>query len=326
MPEGEVDEREFYNTPEKAFVRDRWLHYARERARVKGTSTVNLFTLPGVQCLDVNLLRANGLIAMLGPTQYNPNGLTFCEYDPERYGKIREKLTFAKQVRQRYEQFVGTDRRVNAARTADSCFPYDVMNLDFQGPLLRPRGLLDAISRTTRIQSDLHRSFTLFLTVKCDEELEAEDRLRQLKAGLDGNLTSATTSEFRERFLRRYPSYPATPLAFDDLMLVSIPKYLIKDGVSHFYDAACRERLVYVGQGHSTKMLSFIFTYEYVGMGEDLSDAPRDDALTAYPTRISQMIATDYIDINRHFEEHQDIRNQYLAVVESNTQEMAASN
>lgn len=322
MPEEDADEREFYNTPEKAYVRDRWLHYARERARTKGTSTINLFTLPGVECLDVRLFRSNGLIAMQSSTQYDPRGLTFCEYDALRYGKIRERLTYAKQVRQKYEQFVGTDRAFNAARTADSCFPYDVMNLDFQGPLLRPRGLLDAISRTTRIQSALHRSYTLFLTVKCDEELESTDRLSQLRTGLDNNLTSPTTQAFKSGFLGRYPGYPGTPLGFPDLMLVSIPKYLIKDGVSNSYDTTCPERYVYVGQGHTTRMLTFILTYEYVGMGESLGDDPRGDALAAYPTRVSQMIGTDYLDINRHFEDHAEVRDYYFGVVERNTREM----
>ena len=316
MPRAE--DPEFYNTPEKAYVRDRWLFYTQSRAALLQASTIKYLTLPGVAYLDVRLLKSNGLISMLSPTQYNPQGLTFCESNKERFAKIRERLTLANSVFLKYEQFVGADQPINITAPARKSFPYDVINLDFQGPLLEPEGLLASVSKTILIQSQLGRSFTLFLTIKAVREFEQADKIAELETGLTSNLQNPETSSFRDEFSVQYPNFPSTPLEFHEFLAVALPKFLVKYGTDKSFDTSCRERYTYVGSGHTTRMLSLIMTYEYKGM-IGLGDPPAHLTLrNSYPGRVRGILEHSCTDINQLLESSPEEKTRCFATVEAN--------
>jgi len=126
--------------------------------------------------------------------------------------------------------------------------------------------------------------------MKCNPQTENEDKVHELKQGLRNNLTEAATKGFREIFEAKFPEFPLKDLEFCTFMLLALPKFMIKHGMQHMFDTKCVEKHSYVGSGHKTRMLSFIFTLEYMDMN-DLGSSPGNDALTKlYPSRVKELI------------------------------------
>ena len=206
----------------------------------------------------------------------------------------------------------------NASSKANQWFPFDVLNLDFSGPLLRPLGLLEAVQKTVQIQAAKKCSFTLFLTVKCDPQIESQDRVQELRQGLRNNLNELATKDFREIFEEKYPDYPMKDMEFCSFMSLALPKSMIKHGMQYMFDTKCVERHSYVGSGHKTRMLSFIFTYEYMGM-YDLGSNPGYDTLTKlYPSRVKELIEKDGVDVNELLVNDAGLKAKCEGVVEEN--------
>lgn len=295
------DELAVYNTPEKAYIRSRWIHYARQRLNSTMAGDIRYFTLPGVGCYDIITFQQNNLLRMDSATQFNERSLAFCEKNPEKFARIRDKLTNARAYYGRYEQFIGAGQ-FNVSREANAWFPFDVINLDFTGPLLQPKGLLDSIRKTVLIQNQYHCGFTLYVTIKCDESWESEERINELKENMNTNLTQASTAEFRSRFLERYPNYGTGEIPFCELMLYAIPKLLIRDGIDKAFDVNSEERFLYIGTGNQSTMLAFILNYEYRGLEGIHGAEPNSDLVNSYPMKVRSLAEAHFVNINQFFE------------------------
>lgn len=294
------EELAVYNTPEKAFVRSRWVHFARQRMNSIPATSIRYLTLPGVGCFDVIEFRRENLLKMDSDTQFNDDGLAFCEKTPEKFARIRDKLTNARSYLGRYEQFVGAGQ-IGVSREANTWFPFDVINLDFTGPLLQPRGLLDSVRKTIIIQSQRQCSFTLFLTIKCAEGWESAERVNELRTNMQLNLTQDSTADFRASFMRRYPRYNEDGIPFCELMSYAIPKLLIRDGIDRAFDVECVERYIYTGTGNQSIMLAFIMNLEFRGLIGIRAQNPDPDLVNSYPMKVRRLADEHFVNIDSFF-------------------------
>ncbi|MGA2526034.1 MAG: hypothetical protein ABSF79_05390 [Smithellaceae bacterium] len=124
-------------------------------------------------------------------------------------------------------------------------------------------------------------------------------------------MTSKETIKFKEAFEQKYPSKKIGPVS--ELLLVTIPKIIIKYGQSKNYDVDCSERFTYIGENASTKMVSFVFDCEYKGLPDGYGgENPASVLAKVYPDRVLKTITEDYIDINKVFEEQPESKKKYI--------------
>lgn len=311
---GSEDNR-IYNTAEKWFMRAKWLDFALNRKKTNKKKFIRLLTLTSIKAYDINFLCEKGLIQTTA-TGYLPESIAFCERDPERFTRIRNNLPGARAYQGTFEEFVGAGS-IGFTDRARKWFPFDVINLDFSGPMFRHKGrntsiVVDAISKMFMMQGFTKQSFTLFLSLPAVKRWDDEVGKKQLSDCLNVNLTSKETTKFKEAFEQKYRSKGIN--RYYEFLLVTVPKIIIKYGQSQNFDVGCLGRYTYIGESATTKMVSFIFDCEYRGLPNGYGgENPASILARVYPDRVLKIIEQDYVDINKIFEENPEIKKQYIA-------------
>jgi len=303
-----------YNTSEKWFVREKWAHYALIRKDRNKREFIRLLTLTSIKAYDIIFLSKKGLIQTTD-TGYSPESVAFCEKNPERYTRIYNCLPGARGYQGTFEEFVGAGN-IGFTDRAKKWFPFDVINLDFSGPMFRHEDsntskVMDAILKMFMIQEFTKQSFTLFLSVPAVKKWDDETGRKQLSDCLSVNLTSQETTKFKEAFEQKYPSKQIN--SYYQFLLVTVPKIIIKYGQSKNFDVDCLDRFTYIGENAQTKMVSFIFDCEYKGLPNGYGgENPASVLAKVYPDRVLKTITQNYIDINRVFEEQSEIKKKCM--------------
>jgi hypothetical protein len=316
-------DREALNNPEKWFVRNRWLKHARRRLDKVSKGFVKFFTLPGVEGFDVRLFKLYGLLKTTA-TGFDPESLAYCEEIAERYTRIGNLLANARRFNGSYESLVGVGISGFTAR-ADQWFPFDVINLDFSGPGFNQPGrntsrTAEALLKTFKLQKSKRSSFSLFITIPANPVWNDESGKRQLEQCLRTNLTDNQTREFTRAFNDRYPKVQQDPspayraMPYHEFLLITVPKLVIKYGLDEWFVVVCEEKLTYIGEGHTTKMVSFCFECEYVGLPDGYGGQPQTLQLHQYSENVANILRTPNTDINRVLASHPKLRRKYVSI------------
>ncbi|MCK4326306.1 hypothetical protein KAW55_06075, partial [bacterium] len=203
------EDNKVYNTPEKWFIRERWLKLALDRKNKNKRKFIRLLTLTSIKAYDIIFLCDNGLFQTTD-TGYSSESITFCEKRPERYTRIYNTLPGARAYQGTFEEFVGAGD-IGFTDRAKKWFPFDVINLDFSGPAFKHHGkntskVMEAISKMFMIQSFKKQSFSLFLSIPAVRKWDDDIGRQQLLRCLNTNLKSKETTKFKEAFEQKYPS------------------------------------------------------------------------------------------------------------------------
>ena len=318
---------DIFNTPEKKYKRKHWLQAAEDRKQKNNVDFINYCTLPGKNCHDVFLLKH---LLKTTKTGFRKESLTFFEKDTETIVDIWNNLPGARHYTGYFEIFIqaaldGINLIDNHSEEIDplSFFPYDVINLDFTTSAFKHGGQdvspqMSAIYQLFEIQSFKHKAFTLFLTFAGIRGSDDESGRCEVNSAIVNIIESPTNSEFKSKFETFNPG--VTPpyysggghraLAYKDFLLVGIPLIIINYGFSKNFDVKCTKRFSYVGTGNKALMVSFIFDCEYFGSsrygGETI-----ETSLALQPQRLCE-IFNHYEDINELFEDHPEIKEEYL--------------
>ncbi len=301
-----------YNTPEKWFVREKWAYFASNRKSKNKRKFIRLLTLTSTKAYDIALFSKKELIQTT-ETGYSPESVAFCERDHERYTRIHNTLPGARAYLGTFEEFVGAGG-IGFTDRARKWFPFDVINLDFSGPLFKHQErntskVMDAILKMFMAQDFMKQSFTLFLSLPAVRKWDDDVGRKQLLDCLSINLTSQETTKFKDIFEQKYSSKEIN--SYYEFLLVTVPKLIIKYGQSKNFDVDCLERYTYIGA--KTKMVSFIFDCEYRGLPNGYGgENPASVLAKVYPERVLKIIAQDYIDINKVFKEKIEIKKQCI--------------
>jgi len=303
-----------YNTSEKWFVREKWANFALIRRDKNKRKFIRLLTLTSIKAYDIIFLSKKGLIETT-ETGYSPESIAFCEKNPERFTRIYNCLPGARAYQGTFEEFVGAGRIV-FTDNARKWFPFDVINLDFSGPMFRhaernTSKVMDAMLKMFMIQDFMKQSFTLFLSLPAVKKWDDDTGRKQLSDCLTVNLTSKETIKFKEAFEQKYPSKQIN--SYYQFLLVTVPKIIIKYGQSKNFDVDCLGKYTYIGENAKTKMVSFIFDCEYRGLQDGYGgENPASVLANVYPDRVLKTITQDYVDINKMFEEQPAIKKQCI--------------
>ena len=307
------EEDQIYNTPEKWYVREKWIKCAQERREKNNIDFVRLLTLTSTKCYDVEFFRDEGLLS-LTDTGYSPESLTFCEYIHERYVLIHNRLPGARGFLGKLEEFVKAGSTHLTPR-AERWFPYDIINLDFTKPGFRHREkktslMMDTISKIFMIQGLKEQSFSLFLTFPAIRSGNDAVGIQQLNNCLNSKL-GGRYPDFESSFLEEYPNSVISN--YREFLLVVAPKLVIKYGQSRNFDVQCRERCTYINRGARAVMVTFIFDCEHVGLPNGYGgENPADILVRQYPTRILEIIGRDHEDINSKFSQDRGLEKRCL--------------
>ena len=303
-----------YNTPEKWFVRERWANFALIRRDKNKIKFIRLLTLTSIKAYDIKFLFKKGLIQTT-ETGYSPGSITFCEKNSERYTRIFNNLPGARAYQGTFEDFVGAGS-IEFTERAKKWFPFDVINLDFTGPMFRhaernTSKVMDAMLKMFMIQDFTKQSFTLFLSVPAIKGGDDDTGIKQLSDCLDVNLASKETMKFKEVFEQKYPSKKIN--SHYEFLLITVPKIIIKYGQSKNFDVDCSGKYTYIGENAQTRMVSFIFDCEYRGLQDGYGgENPASVLAKVYPDRVLKTITQDYLDVNRIFGEQPEIKKKCI--------------
>jgi hypothetical protein len=312
-------DREAFNNPEKWYVRHIWRQIAERRAQKIPKDHIKLLTLPGVECFDIRLLNEYGLIKTTA-SGFDPDGLAFCEEVPERFTRISNLLPNARRFRGTYESLIGVGR-ASYTGTADRWFPFDVINLDFSGPGFKQPDrstskTAEALLKTFRLQKAKKGSFSFFLTLPADPYMNDVSGKSELEKCLRDNLHQ-NENDFSQLFYSKYPqirgnSRPAyKTMHYSDFLLITVPKIIIKYGSTEWFRVECTKKMTYVGEGHTTRMVSFCFECEYIGLLEGYGKSPRMDELKkGYVQNVMKIMIEPNLDINTYLDSRKETRKE----------------
>lgn len=308
-----TEEDQIFNSPQKWFVREKWVEYATIRKNSNRRPFVRYLTLTSTKTYDVDFFREKGLISTTN-AGYLPESVTFCEYIPERFARIHNRLPGVRGFPGSFETFVGAGR-IGQTYKASAWFPYDVINLDFTAPCFRQRGrrtsiTMDAIEKVFDFQKLEKQSFSLFLTLPALRSGDDPTGISQLNECLSANLRNRYRN-LREKFFqiyprRRFPSYR-------EFLLFVVPKLIIRYGQNYTFDVICQERFTYIAEGARTVMITFIFDCEYVGLPNGYGgENPSDILAERYPQRIMDLLEKEFENINEKFERDRPLKEKYV--------------
>ena len=302
-----TEEDQIYNSPQKWFVREKWVQNAVNRKRTNGRDFIRFLTLTSTKIYDIEFFRENELIATT-KTGYNPESITFCEYVPERYARIQNRLPGARAFLGSFEQFVGAGD-LGQSNRASKWFPYDVINLDFTRPCFNQKGkktshAMDAIEKVFDLQKLKKQSFSFFLTLPALKSGDDSTGISKLNDCLSSNLRNEY-GELKDKILEKYPrkKFPS----YREFLLFMVPKLIIRYGQNFTFDVICQERYTYIAEGAKAVMITFIFDCEYVGLPNGYGgENPSDILAESYPLRIMDLLEKEFENINEKFE--RDVR------------------
>lgn len=296
--------RGLYDNLPKNFVREQWAEAAEVRRQRNGVSYINLFTLPGVDCLDVELFRQRQLIGMKGQV-YDGAYLTFCESGNLVYGFIKQKLPNAKGIRLLVEDLLvgaGEPEYLHPWVRQKKLFPYDVINLDLPRPpfMLRDRTFsrqFVAMEKVFALQGGHRHSFTLFVTFPAEDgqfDANGEAMLRQT---IQSNLRDSS-AQFAQMYRQRYGTNELLA-PYHQMLLVVVPKLVLRAGTQQGFKITCTQRYTYVGRPKTTtRMVSFIFDCEFQGGALHQRQPSWNTLQQNYEKEMLKLLMEDVVDVN----------------------------
>ena len=294
----EKEDERLFNTLQKWYVRKLWLKYCIERKDRNNQNFIRMLTLTCTQTYEVKLLLDNHLLILTDSGAFDPRCLAFCEMCDHRFALIQKVLPGARYFKGRFEDLVGAGR-VGYSNKVDSWFPFDVVNLDINECIFRRDSrVLDAIRKLFMIQKIRSKSFTLFLTVCSIQEGDDEESKNELREFLHKNLDD---TEIYNKFHEKYPN--GAIHEYHEFQSTAVPKKILEYGLSEGFDVVCSEKLSYIGEGLTTRMVSLVFECEYLGSTELATLAARRRE------RILEILDQDCKNVNLVLEQNEE----YLA-------------
>jgi hypothetical protein len=249
----EKEDQRLYNTCEKWYIRDEWLHFARRRLEANGRRFIRYLTLTCSLAYDVIFLKDNGVIETT-EIGYGKDSVAFCEKDVQRSVYIRGRLPGAKFHEGPVEGLLGAGR-INFSNKVDSWFPFDVINIDICGaPFSQNAQFIDAMRKLFMAQRIKNQSFTLFVTTSSIEDGDSEGNKQALRTLIRRNYAF---HNFERIYRQKYPQETIEP--YHEFLSVAIPKLIVDSGFQQGFNVECKRKFTYVGGQNLTQMVSFIF-------------------------------------------------------------------
>jgi len=307
-PFGEIERRRrnarsSYTDIKKHYVRiNGWLPVFRLYSASRGKD-IRYLTLCAKYAIDVRYFRQKGLLAYDAAQKLYPT-VTFVEKDTQDYAIIAEGLgTTRLGIRGDLEDIlVRPEHNPELARRLGETFPYDIINLDFTGEVVRGDDppysqTIRAIEKVMELQSQANcERWHLFLTFRaCPETAnhEADDELCNI---IEDNLRNAGAQEaYGERALPR----ELEQTDYCEFLRIGIAKFLASSASNRGYACTLDGSYTYPrnpGEGQPEyRIVKLIVGFAAIRRGRNLPNPER--ARTAYQACVPQIFQSEAVNV-----------------------------
>jgi hypothetical protein len=313
-----------YKDLTKHYVRvEGWLpvfeRYARERRGL-----VRYLTLCAKAAIDVRYFRLKGVLAH-DPEQNAYPSLTFVERDSQDFAAIAESLgTTRLGIRGDLEQVLLLPETCpDQFRALRETFPYDIINLDFQGQVVREHdppysSTIRAIERIIDLQHRAGaRSWHMFLTFRACPQTSNGEANDELRGMMERNLEEPAA---RTAYGSRPEPGRMIEVQFYEFLRVGVAKFLASRAAdlgyqmdlehSYFYERPPRGGLHY-------RIVKLIARFNTIRRARSL---PNPHAMmAAYQASVPAIFRSEGIDVGARLQnpaEEERIRNELRPVLE----------
>lgn len=292
-----------YRDTKKHYVRlNGWLPIFREHFELRGGEPRYL-TLCAKDAIDVRYFRQKGLLPYDNEQKAYPT-VAFIERDPQDYASIAEGLGTTKlAIRGDLEEIlVKPEENIENSELLRGSFPYDVINLDFTGQVVREDDApysqtIQAIEKIIELQNTAGcERWHMFLTFQARPETanhEADDQLRDI---LEGNLRDP---DAQAAYGTRLPPAKLVREEYAEFLRVGVTKFLAFSSSHRGY--ACRLTGSYSYPrnpewGAPYYILKLIVEFEAIRTARNLPNP--HTAKAAYEDSVQQIFRSAVVDVS----------------------------
>lgn len=261
------------NSPQKNFVRGKWVEFAKEIFTDKDRD-IGILTFPAEAMQDLFLFKDEGLIdweeveSQSGDGSHNlriiKGNLRCFEKKPNIQRKLTTRLIEAK-VEGDFPPYIASNYSTILSGR-NKTFPVDVVNLDFDGRLQSniKYPFDTTIKYIFEFQGKYQRSFSLFLTWPVSEGEDFEEFKRMLHGVIETNLDDPSAVGFKNAFEKHIGKIDN--LEYERKSIIGVTKIILKKASQNLFTVAKREFYTYGGVDKNRKrMISLLFNFTYDG-------------------------------------------------------------
>lgn len=254
-----------FNSSEKNFVRSRWVEFTKKS--YKNDHEFKYMCMPSVEMQDLRLYAEEGLLEIKDAETSEVKKLMkgevlAFEQDTKKTREMRNKLVNLKVVNSSVSGTV-------ISRNEEKEFPFDTINLDFDGSLEKsmndPGRFFDNLFYQ---QSNGGHDCSLFVTfpetVK-DYTPQYTEKLREI---ITLNIADPNCREFKDEYNKRF-GIPDASLNDENLSIVAITKLVIRFAIFYKFRMAEAEYYTYgsreSSKGGRQRMIALLYYFTYSG-------------------------------------------------------------
>jgi hypothetical protein len=292
-----------YKDAKKHYVRvEGWLPVFRDYAERTG-GAVRYFTLCAKDAIDVRYFRIKGVLTYDAKQKAYPT-VSFVERDPQDYAVIAESLGTTKLgIRGDLEQIlVQPDQNPNNSIKLRKSFPYDIINLDFTGEVVRENDppysqTIRAIEKIIELQHGANcETWHMFLTFRACQETANHEADQELRGIVEGNLRNARA---REAYGARPLPIDLIRVQYDEFLRVGIIKFLAHSSSQRGYVCLLENSYVYSREppdgGPPYHIVKLIVRFDSVRAAGHLPNPL--DIMAAYENSVPAIFQSHTIDV-----------------------------
>lgn len=296
--------RSTYRDVKKHYVRlNGWLPVFRECWGRRGDN-LNYLTLCAKAAIDVRYFRQKGVLPYNDEQKIYPT-LTFVERDAQDYAVIAEALGTTKLgIKGDLEAILVSPAQnaENAARL-ESSFPYDIINLDFTGEVVRAGDppysqTIRAIERIIQLQSESDCPlWHMFLTFRACRETSNHEADGELRAIIEGNLRNQRA---RTAYGTRPSPRDLRQQLYQEFLRIGMTKFLASSSSQRGYGCTLENSYIYPRSprehGPSYHIVKLVVRFNAIRGSRNLPNPER--ARAAYENAVPQIFSSRPVDVN----------------------------
>jgi hypothetical protein len=307
-PFGDIEHRRrkaksTYTDIKKHYVRlNGWLPVFRRYFQLR-SGTVTYLTLCAKYAIDVRYFRQKGLLLYDDEQKAYPT-VTFIEKDAQDYAIIAEGLgTTRLGIKGDLESIlVNPEQNPENAEKLRASFPYDIVNLDFTGEVVRGDDppyshTIRAIERIIELQSAANSPvWHMFLTFRACPQTSNHEADDELRAIIEGNLQNA---EAQAAYAGRLEPRELIQRCYEEFLRIGIMKFLASSSSQRGYACTLGNSYIYprnpVGGEPPYHIVKLIVEFKAIRTARNLPNPHR--ARAAYENSVPHIFRSQAVDV-----------------------------
>lgn len=256
-----------FNSPEKKFVRNRWIKFAKDIS--DANEDFSMITLTTESLDDLKLFSNAGFYDVneldAGLFRINKGKFKCFETNGQTYRKLIKLLPNEFVIAGEIGHEIGKEyNRVFIESNESKFFPCNVINLDFTNSIsnVTKRDILNVFKWIFEFQKRFKKNYSLFITFANTNAENENEILQRFEEIIQENISNVHT-DFKSEFDDKYASVDVLKTeSYDQFLATGISKFLVKFGSENKFTMDNFNFYYYNKNRH--KMISLLFNFKYL--------------------------------------------------------------